>query len=101
MSWDEEEDDEAYQKSLREAVARFVRVPLASVEFRQRHDYMQPLVSTLEVEGKGPYFAMKVQLDFDVEIYVVPYGEKVKTPRDVHRSLRNYLIRTGRVELEE
>lgn len=100
MLEDQRIEEEIRRKEICKAVARFVRVPLSQVEFRQRHDYIMPPVCTLEVQDKGLYFAMDVQLDFDVETFVVPYGEKVKTPRDVHRACRNYLIKTGRVEIE-
>jgi hypothetical protein len=97
-----DDDDEAtYQARIRREVARFVRLPVGKVVFLKRYDQLNPPVCGLEVEGKGPYFALDVVLDFDeVQTYVVPLGDKVKTPRDVHRACRNFLIKTGRIVLE-
>lgn len=96
---DEEEED--FENRIRREVARFVRQPVETVTFLKRHDYVNPPVCSLEVEGKGDYFAMQVVLDFDErQTFVVPQGEKVKTPRDVHRACRNFLIKTGRIEIE-
>ena len=77
-------------------VARYARVPLEQVKFKQRHSYVDPAVLSLEVEGRGLFFATDVDLDFDEMTYVVPYSEQVKTPSDVHRSCQAFLARTGR-----
>jgi hypothetical protein len=94
-------DEERYRARICKAVARFVRVPIEKVVFQQRYEYVNPPVCSLEVEGKGLYYAMDVVLEFDLETFVVPYGEKVRTPRDVHKCLRAYLIRTGKIELDD
>jgi hypothetical protein len=98
MQFDEETygDEERFKEHFRNSVARFAKVRPEHVTFQQCHEYINPPVCSLEVEGKGLYFAMDVVLEFDRETYIVPYGEKVKTPRDVHKSLRNFLRRTGR-----
>lgn len=98
---DEPEDDATYQHRIRREVSRYVRLPIDKVEFLKRHAMMGPPVCSLEVEGKGTYFAMDVVLEFDeVQTFVVPMGEKVKTPRDVFRACRDFLIRTGRLVVE-
>lgn len=98
---DEEEDEMSYQKRIRREVARFVRLPIEKVEFLKRHTGYGPPVCSLEVEGKGPYFAMDVVLEFDeVQTFVVPMSEKIKTTRDVFRACRSFLIRTGRLIIE-
>lgn len=98
---DEQEDETAYQQRIRREVARYVRLPVDRVEFLKRHAAMGPPVCSLEVEGKGPYFAMDVVLEFDeVQTFVIPMSEKIKTPRDVFRACRDFLIRTGRLVVE-
>ncbi len=97
----DDDDEDSYRDRIRRAVARFARVPLEQVELTRRHDYVNPPVCSLEVEDKGHYFALDVVLDFDeVETFVVPQGETVKTPRDVHRACRHFLLKTGRISME-
>ena len=99
---DDEEDADRFQERIRREVARFVRLPLDKVVFNKRYDYVNPPVCGLEVEGKGDYYAMDVVLEFDErQTFVVPLGEKVKSPRDVHRACRNFLIKTGRLIIEK
>jgi hypothetical protein len=71
-------------------------VELDKVTFKQRHSYIDPAVFTLEVEGKGLYFAQDVYLDYDEETYVIPYSDKIRTPRDVHAACQAFLLRSGR-----
>lgn len=99
---DDEFDEQAYQLRIRQEVARYVRVPLEKVTFLKRQAAFGPPVCSLEVEGKGAYYAMDVVLEFDeVQTFVVPMSEKVKSSSDVFRACRAYLIKTGRLILED
>lgn len=87
---------DSYRDHYRRAVARHAGVPFEQVLFRERHSYLDPVVLSLEIPGRGLFFATDVDLDYDEETYVVPYGEGVRTPHDVQRAAHAYTLRMGK-----
>ena len=87
---------DSYRDHYRRAVARQAGVAVEQVAFKERHSFLDPVVLSLEVAGRGLFFATDVDLDDDEETYVVPYGEGVRTPQDVHRAAQIYAQKNGR-----
>ena len=91
---------DSYRDHYRGAVASQVGVAIEQVTFKERHGYLDPVVVSLEVAGRGLFFATDVEFDDDEETYVVPHGGSVQTPADVHRAALAYARRSGRAVSE-
>lgn len=82
---------DSFRDHYRKEVARYARVPVEQVVFRQRHSYTDPAVFTLEVQGRGLFFAMDVYLEHDEDTFVTPYSDMVRAPSDVHKAYQSTL----------